>query len=1305
MLSRLLVAIGLAAALVFGGAIAFLRTDFVANNLCAYAVATIEEATQAQVHVASCSVDPARGKLTIDGLRVGDPGGRIELTIARVFAQVTVRPLLQRVRLERMEIDHPQLKLSLDVAGPSTPRGSGQCLPELLERFELGRVKIRKASVEVRAGGVHTLVPRANVTIRGKGDQLSLTINTRGGSIEVPGRTIGVLSTRTAAKVDLRGAGSIELERADLLGTEVSAFLSGKLIDLCDPQIDVSANVRVDDLTLATQRLLPGMLTGVKGSLAADATVTVFRGKPKVTGDLRLKGVALEGFLPGDLKARVVVTPEKVKLDRLELPMGRGMVNGSVELGIAQASLPLTADLALHEVELAELLRKLGIPHAWVILRASGRAQVKGPLQPLALAGEVALDLAEFAVLDRSYEKHAAAMRMFEFPHGRLTSALNIDANKVLLKHTTLDIGSSRLVVDGPLYTDVKVGMDLVGHSALFNLDDFRGHLGPLPTHGRASFTAHSHGPYQDIHIESPDLAVKDLRMLDLALGDVSARVDFQQLKLGLDQIKAHKDRSFYSGSVALDLGKDEIPALVHLDLTEAYLHDLVELAIGMVPTLSSVRNGDDVDGRVTGSIDVKGPIAAPDGEARVEFSQVGMWGQTFAGGHARFRLHGQEPRLQIEEMVLQHGAAELLLSGRFGPDWQLEMDSATRHFTLADLDSGEGAHLTGPLQAISRIRGVASHPLIDTTVKFTEGKAGKAVLGDGDIALTVDGKVMRWHGTVGTHSFTGAGSLLGDFLYTTTVALRVPDLKSYLDVFAPEAEIQSGAVAADVAIKGSLLEWRKSEGLISLTSLKVTRNEMAFENDGPAQLAFGPAGIEVRRLAVRAPYTSASLQGSRGRDGKLELRLAASIDGRLLQGLVPDLEHASGTYLVQASVSGTAQAPVVLGNLRIEDGEVRLRGFPVAARELNGSISFSQDALVIDDMTGKLNNGQARLSGGMELSHLEPKRLDMAAHISDVAFRLQESLGATLDGDLTLLGTPLEPTLGGSLIVSRMKYTEEIDIEKGLLDFSRRPPTPKVLARSAVLVHFDLDVHLSRGVRVENNLARADLKGDLKVTGTSRAVGLLGSVNTVHGTAQFRGNEFQIEQGVLSFTDRQRIRPSFDFQASAQVKEYKVRMHAFGTPADPHLTLVSDPALAEADLGFLLTFGFVSTNLQSGNFSAADSGLAIGVEALNKLSGFSDEVRRFIPKNSIVRSPNIDFSSDFSVATNRLEPMLRFSSHLINDKLDLKVLEGLTTRRYRGVVGYELSDKVSMRLQLDNEHLEVATDFGGDLHFKWEGE
>src|SRR5262249_18636488 len=184
-----------------------------------------------------------------------------------------------------------------------------------------------------------------------------------------------------------------------------------------------------------------------------------------------------------------------------------------------------------------------------------------------------------------------------------------------------------------------------------------------------------------------------------------------------------------------------------------------------------------------------------------------------------------------------------------------------------------------------------------------------------------------------------------------------------------------SGSMAADVQLEGSLLAWRHSSGTLNVNELKILRNDMQFENDGLAAISFGPNGLLIHKMALRAPYTTAQLTRSRGSDGRLDMRLVASVDGRLLQGVMPDLEHAAGTFLIQAALGGTTESPTVLGNLRVEDGALSLRGLPVAARSLNGSISFSQDALVIDSLSGKLNNGDARLSGGIELERLAPKK------------------------------------------------------------------------------------------------------------------------------------------------------------------------------------------------------------------------------------------------------------------------------------------------------------------------------------------
>ncbi|HET9751515.1 MAG TPA: hypothetical protein VFP52_01085, partial [Myxococcales bacterium] len=531
MLSRILVAVALAAAAVSGAAVAFLRTDFVANNLCAYAVATIEEATAAQVQVARCSVLPEQGMVTIEGLHVGAPGGRLDLKVARVFAQVTVRPLLQKLKLARLEIDHPELHLALDQAGGSPAQG-GRCLPDVLDRFEFGRVQVRKAAIEVKTSGMRLSVPRLALLVKGQGGPLSVDLATRGGTVELPGRSAGLVSTRVAASVDLRGQGSVDLKRADLVGEEASAFLKGSLKDLCDPQVDLFAKLRVDDLESASARLLPGALRNVKGGLSADVAFTLEKGAPRVKGGLQVSSLALESFSPGDARMRFDVTPARIRVDHLNVPVGRGQVTGSVEVSLAGAALPVTADLGLRDMELQELLRKLGLAHAWVVMRASGRVQARGTLVPFQLAAEPVLDLAEFAVLDGSYDERprkgaaATARRMFEFGAGRLTGAVDIDKSRIVLRNGSIDAGKSHMAVESTFFTDLEAGMRIAARSERLELDDFRGHIGPIPAQGSVALTARVEGPYRALSIES-SVSARDFRFLDLALGDVSTQAAF----------------------------------------------------------------------------------------------------------------------------------------------------------------------------------------------------------------------------------------------------------------------------------------------------------------------------------------------------------------------------------------------------------------------------------------------------------------------------------------------------------------------------------------------------------------------------------------------------------------------------------------------------------------------------------------------------------------------------------------------------------------------------------------------------------
>ena len=291
---------------------------------------------------------------------------------------------------------------------------------------------------------------------------------------------------------------------------------------------------------------------------------------------------------------------------------------------------------------------------------------MKGTLLPLLLTGEASLDLSDFSVLDRAYDarRKSGPGRMLEMPKGHLVSAVAIDRQKVTLRGARIESGSSVLNVEGALYTDSARGLDLLAQTDGLSLDDLRGHLAELPWHGRAALAARVHGPYADVRVTS-SAAMRGFHFMDLSLGDLSAQVDFTGMVLSLDQLRGRKDRSTYAGRVKLDFRHDAVID-AHLDLPDAYVHDLIDLAEGLVPALSSVNRPDDLDGRLSGVIDVKQShaprIASLEGK-RVGFVSNEQWQAYRMLPRLKALLEADFPGIE----VLPISGSELG-SGRGGP-------------------------------------------------------------------------------------------------------------------------------------------------------------------------------------------------------------------------------------------------------------------------------------------------------------------------------------------------------------------------------------------------------------------------------------------------------------------------------------------------------------------------------------------------------------------------------------------------------------------------------------------------------------
>jgi translocation and assembly module TamB len=416
----------------------------------------------------------------------------------------------------------------------------------------------------------------------------------------------------------------------------------------------------------------------------------------------------------------------------------------------------------------------------------------------------------------------------------------------------------------------------------------------------------------------------------------------------------------------------------------------------------------------------------------------------------------------------------------------------------------------------------------------------------------------------------------------------------------------------------------------------------------------------------------------------------------------VPELERTGGRVEFQAQATGSLDRPALVGAAAVSDLRLALRGRPVALRGVSGQATFTEQGVLLKGFRGLLNEGRVTASGEITLKQLLPDRLSLVAELEDVTYRFADDLPITASGGLQLTGTLDAMLLAGDVDILRLRYQRNLELEGMLRNLGRRSVLPTTSERPREFLTYDVRVHL-KDVRVDNNLARGRLMGDLRLTGTNVRPGFLGRVEADEGSqAFFRNNQFAISHAQIDFQDRYGIDLVFDVRAQTQVREYTLKLHAFGRPADPQVILSSEPALAEGDVISLLTLGVTSTDKET----AASASAGLAAEALFNVSGLDRQVKRFLPKNAVLRDLSFQIATTYNDATRQAEPTAQLESKILSDQLKIGMTQPVSGRGTRARAEYRFDNRLSAQAQWDNENSEAAFgNLGLELKLSWEVE
>lgn len=1295
------------------GAIGFARSQLAADLLCDAVVDAGRSRLGATVEVGWCELDPFSMAVVLHDLHAAAPDQGLDVKARRVEVRLReVQGLSRAPDLQSLDVDGlvltrtpPPAAEDPAPAPSATPAADAAPCEAPRLPFELSEATLHDAALSLDYGAAGKVEARG-LTLSARPAEEGRRVELEAEAVEVArgGRTEQVQDLSARVHLDLE-AQRADLESFSAASGDLHVGLRGRVQGLCEPDADVTVVASGAFARLLALAGLPDERGPVEGRLALSAHLRGRLGAPDVTGSLEVVGGRIGSHRLGDVHFEGGLLGHRLQIARLSTSaLGEpALVTGEIVLG---PHLPATLHVESDGASLERLVDALGHPGPWVDGRIVASGDLSGTLSPLALDGEAKAEIRSFEVLDRDVTRGPATEdeTYLTLPPTRIEGAVSVRAGLIRVPHARLHTGSSRVSLSAsfPLHKagPMEVAADL-GSVDLADLDRIAG----LPFQGVLTGTASVSGAYDDPHIEGR-VDARGLVVDGLEAGVGQARIVYDRYHIRLHDAYGQRGRTPYTiEKFDLVLKPKPVDFDIRVSADGGRIEDIVEALDGYTAYASYFRG---VTGRGRGSVHLTGPKQRLTAILDVTASDGSLRGQPYRRLRVKGRLF-ERRRWEFDEAVLSlDEGSRLTVRGWAEKDGPLALSVSARDVPVSALAPLTGSDLGGRLSGDLVVQGTWDVPEANGGAALTGGTWQGLALRPVRLQVSLHGRRLGLSGRLAGEALTGTGwvELQSPYPFEADLNLDEDDLGQWLPPGSGPAEALAGwqgAATGEVHLAGLLRHPQSLHGTARLDRLAARHDDLILGARGPVEARIVDGGVVVERLVVGAEGSELSVTGVRALDGQLDLALRGHLDLGLLSTLVPSVTRASGGATLEATASGTLTAPVLVGSAELEGGTVGVTGLPFALEDLSGRMSFSQSRLIVDDLQGAAGGGRVALSGEVGLDRFVPGRVHLAARLDAIHTRVPEGLRSVVSGGLFLDG-PLDGlVLTGDLDVDRARWAKDLEVDTLIPTFKKRIAAAPAPDR-APLLRFDVGLHAPGTIRVENRNLTATLRADLRLTGSDVHPGLVGTVSSVEGRALFRGNEWTVTQALVDFKERDRILPSFDVHAESDVRDYRVYVHAFGTPDRLRLDLSSDPDLAETDLVTLVTLGITSRDAEAG-FGGGDAAWA-AADALFAISGLDRHVRSFIPRNPILRDASLRLTSGYSRGTGQVEPRLAFESRVLVDELRLRYSAPLGIRGQRTQAEYRITDTVSVQAEWDTENQVTSLgNVGLDLKLRWEGE
>ncbi len=806
---------------------------------------------------------------------------------------------------------------------------------------------------------------------------------------------------------------------------------------------------------------------------------------------------------------------------------------------------------------------------------------------------------------------------------GAIHAVFDGSRNLITLRQSVLRIPSTTLIADGEIgdrsNLNVHVQADdlhqLAEVAAAFSANN----SGLPPISGSASVNAIVNGSTKSPRISgalnAQNLHVRGSEWKSATLA-ISANPSQVVVSNGV-LVNAKRGRASFDATVALRHWSylSSNPLQANLSVQQMPVTDLEHLANVQYP----------ISGDLNANVSVKGTQDNPAGAGSATISNARAYDETLQDLTLKFRAANGTIASTLH-VAAAAGSADTSLS--FTPKtkaYKLKFDAPAIVLQKVHRLQERNVEIKGTLSASASGEGTIGNPQLTASVRLPKlemrqgsiaGFKAEASIADNQGMLTVDSEVA--HSSVRARANI---NLTGDYQTTASVDTSNIPLETLLASFSntiPQGF--QGQTQLHATLKGPLKDKTRIEAHVTIPTLKASYQQLEISASAPIRVDYVNSIVTVQPAEIRGTDTSLRVRGSIPLAGTSVPSFTAqgSVDIGILRMFAPQV-HSSGKVTLDIRASGSASNPSIQGNAQMQDVAIVTPDAPVGVEKLNGTLEVSNDRVQINRMTGEVGGGQMSIGGS--IVYRPNLQFNLAMQGTSVRLRYPQGLRSLLDANLTLAGNMQSSTLNGRVLINSLSFTPDFDLASFSDQFSSNAATP-------ALPGFTDTVNLSVQVQSKSNLSarssQVSLEGavNVRASGTIANPVVTGRADLTAGELFYRNNRYQLQRGIITFTDPTRIDPNLDVSVTTQVEQYNLTITLRG-PFDRLTTsYVSDPPLATADVINLIAFGKTTSESAASNSSqSTDSMIASGAQSVVG-SGVSSGVQKLAGLSSLQIDP-----------------------------------------------------------------------------------